>query len=84
MESLLRWGITNSDPNGPPPQPRKDLDPAIIDMILGKSDAELMKEDMAIAMDVSKSEDERIGALDNLEMVRTTQITILQISHQGS
>ncbi|KAF9055362.1 Fes1-domain-containing protein [Hymenopellis radicata] len=69
MESLLRWGITNSDPNGPPPQPRKDLDPAIIDMILGKSDAELMKENMAIAMDVSKSEDERIDALDNLEML---------------
>lgn len=54
---------------GHPIQPRKDLDPAIIDMILGKPDAELMKEDMAVAIDDKRSEDERIDALDHLEMV---------------
>lgn len=70
MESLLRWGITNSSSDGSaPPVERKDLDPAIIDMILGKSDAEQMKEDMAVATDAKKSEDERIDALDHLEMV---------------
>ncbi|OJT11189.1 Hsp70 nucleotide exchange factor FES1 [Trametes pubescens] len=72
MESLLRWGIANSDPrtaNQPPPQPRSDLDPAIIDMILGKSDAELMKEALAIAVDETKDEDDRLQALDNFEML---------------
>ncbi|KAJ7699299.1 nucleotide exchange factor Fes1-domain-containing protein [Mycena rosella] len=73
MESLLRWGIENSttgtDATNPPPAPRQDLDPAIIDMILGKSDAELMKEDMAVATDNSQSESSRIDALDHLEML---------------
>lgn len=45
MESLLRWGIENSDPNAAitPSQRLKDLDPGIIDMILGKPDSVLMK-----------------------------------------
>ena len=74
MESLLRWSIENSAPAeqgaSQPPQPRKDLDPAIIDMILGKPDAERMKETLAIAVDETKSEDERLEALDEFEMVR--------------
>ncbi|KAI0799606.1 nucleotide exchange factor Fes1-domain-containing protein [Irpex lacteus] len=73
MESLLRWSIENSTPAEPgasqPPQPRKDLDPAIIDMILGKPDAERMKEMLAIAVDDTKSEDERLDALDEFEML---------------
>lgn len=49
MESLLRWSIENSatDGSGPrspqAPQSRQDLDPGIIDAILGKPDAVLMK-----------------------------------------
>jgi hsp70-interacting protein len=47
MESLLRWSIENATMDGsspgPPPEPRKDLDPDIIDAILGKPDAVLMK-----------------------------------------
>jgi hsp70-interacting protein len=69
MDSLLRWSIENSSPSTGPVQPRKDLDPAIIDHILGKPDAVLMKEALAIAVDEKKSEDERVEALDNLEMV---------------
>ncbi|KAI0693093.1 armadillo-type protein [Cerioporus squamosus] len=69
MEQLLRWGIANSDPNAPPPQPRTDLDPGVIDAILGKSDAELMKEALAVAVDEKRDEDERIQALDNFEML---------------
>ncbi|KAJ2979235.1 hypothetical protein NUW54_g11169 [Trametes sanguinea] len=69
MESLLRWSIANSDPNAPPPQPRSDLDPGIIDMILGKPDSELMKEALAVAVDESKDEDDRLQALDNFEML---------------
>lgn len=73
MESLLRWSIENSAPaadgSAAPQPPRRDLDPGIIDMILGKSDAEQMKEDMTVAMDEQRSEDERLDALDHLEMV---------------
>ncbi|KIY74069.1 Fes1-domain-containing protein [Cylindrobasidium torrendii FP15055 ss-10] len=69
-QSLLRWAVENTDVNAPPvPIERKDLDPAIIDAILGKSDAEQMKEDMAVATDVHRSEDERMDALDHMEML---------------
>lgn len=69
MDSLLRWSIENSSPSTGPVQPREDLDPAIIDHILGKPDAVLMKEALSVAVDEKKSEDERVEALDNLEMV---------------
>lgn len=75
MEALLRWGITNStrNENGetvPSPLPRQNLDPGIIDAILGKPDSELMKEALAIAVDVRRDDDERVQALDDFEMVR--------------
>ena len=71
MESLLRWGIANSAPRegNEPPRPRTDLDPAIIDAILGKSDAELMKEALTVAVDEKREDDERVQALDDFEMV---------------
>ena len=85
MESLLRWGITNSSSSEPttsdtPPAPRQDLDPAIIDAILGKPDAELMKEALARARDESVDEEGRVGALDDLEMVRYA-LPVPAISH---
>lgn len=73
MDALLRWGIENSSaPDGaqPPTTVRKDLDPSIIDHILGKPDAELMKEALAVAVDEGQSEDTRVAALDDFEMVR--------------
>lgn len=74
MQSLLRWSIENSTGDAPsqpaqPSQPRKDLDPGIIDMILGKPDSELMRENLAIAVDEKRTEDERLEALDNFEML---------------
>ena len=74
MQSILRWSIENSTPldnaaSDRPPIERKDLDPAVIDLILGKPDAVQMKEDMDVAVDVNRSEDDRISALDHLEMV---------------
>lgn len=79
MQSLLRWSIENSTPSDGtatdrPTVERKNLDPAIIDMILGRPDAELMKEDISVAIDANRSEDERINALDHLEMVRVLGI----------
>lgn len=73
MESLLRWGIEHSTPGeAADASKRSDLDPAIIDHILGKPDAQLMKEALEVALDVSKDEDQRIVAMDNLEMVCTS------------
>ena len=83
MESLLRWGIANSDPNAPPPRPRSDLDPAIIDAILGKSDAELMKEALAVAVDEKRDEDDRIQALDDFEMVRAMKSCYISLCSFG-
>jgi hypothetical protein len=80
MESLLHWGITNSSANADGAgastsagiTERKDLDPAIIDHILGRPDAELMKEALAQAQDASLPDDARVQALDDLEMVCTS------------
>ncbi len=73
MQSLLRWGIENSNDGGTtqgPQEPHRKLDPEVIDMILGKPDSELMKEALAIAVDEKCEEEERLQALDNFEMVR--------------
>ena len=72
MESLLRWSIENSTPQDPSSSEnveRKPLDPDIINHILGKSDAEKMKDDMAVALDVTRTEAVRVEALDHLELV---------------
>ena len=73
MQSLLRWSIENSTPQQDGDRQhvtqQQKLDTGIIDMILGRPDAEQMKEDVSAAGDESKSEDERLAALDHLEMV---------------
>jgi len=74
MESLLRWSIENSGPrdgssSDAAPVEHKHLDPGIIDHILGKPEAEQMKDDVAVALDVNKGEQERVEALDHLELV---------------
>ncbi|PSR81815.1 hypothetical protein PHLCEN_2v6246 [Hermanssonia centrifuga] len=72
MQSLLRWGIENSNDGGTtqgPQEPHRKLDPEVIDMILGKPDSELMKEALAIAVDEKCEEEERLQALDNFEML---------------
>ncbi|KAH0833934.1 Fes1-domain-containing protein [Lanmaoa asiatica] len=70
MESLLRWGIEHSSPGERVAvSERRDLDPAIIDHILGKPDVQLMKEALEVALDTSKNEDQRIAAMDDLEML---------------
>ncbi|KAF9512820.1 hypothetical protein BS47DRAFT_1393848 [Hydnum rufescens UP504] len=74
MDALLRWSIENSTrsedaPAGAEPTvPRQPIDPAVIDLILGKPDSEVMKENLAVAVDESKGMGERVLALDNFEM----------------
>lgn len=69
MESLLRWGIENSTPACDGGTQRMDIDPAIIDHILGKPDAVLMKEALEVAVDENQSSDARTQALDDFEML---------------
>src|ERR1700761_5646661 len=87
MQSLLRWGIENSSnedsPAAPsvPTQRMADLDPGVIDAILGRPDSELMKEALAKAQDASLDEDARLTALDDLEMVRPSCVARLSPTH---
>ncbi|KAG9125930.1 hsp70 nucleotide exchange factor fes1 [Ceratobasidium sp. 392] len=73
MESILKWSIENTPEDAPRTAPSaermKELDPEIIDMILGKSDAVVMKEKLAFALDEAREEDERVEALDDVEML---------------
>ena len=71
MDSLLRWSIEHSTPRSAdaPPPARKDLDPGIIDHLLGKPDAVLMKETLEVALDEKRDESARIQALDDFEML---------------
>jgi hsp70-interacting protein len=72
MESLLRWGIENSAPSdGTVNRPQQPLDPGIIDVILGKPDSVLMKEDLEVAVDQNRAVDERVDALEDFETVST-------------
>jgi hypothetical protein len=75
MQSLLRWGIEHSENDDSttgvvPLTQRTDLDPGVIDAILGRPDSVLMKEALARAQDPSLDEDARLTALDDLEMVK--------------
>lgn len=76
MQSLLRWSLENSSPQDGSSSgdgavaSRRELDPGIIDMILGKPDAVQLKEDVSVAVDAERSEDDRLAALDHMEMVR--------------
>ncbi|KAG1732659.1 armadillo-type protein [Suillus paluster] len=70
MQSLLRWSVENSSPGSAPPVPANNhLDPGIIDHILGKPDAQLMKEALKVGVDETQAEDDRLKALDDLEML---------------
>jgi hsp70-interacting protein len=84
-EDLLKWSIAaqNAAPgasNGGPSMQeiakdveegrRPDLaDPALFDALMGKSEAQMMKEELAVALDLNRLEKDRVQALDNFEMV---------------
>src|SRR5260370_33822991 len=82
MQSLLRWSIENStastgsDVASPEPTRRPDLDPGVIDAILGRPDSDLMKEALSKAQYGSLDEDTRLTALVDLEMVMFSSHTM--------
>lgn len=55
--------------SGAPGRPQQELSSDMLDAIMGKSDATMMKEKMAYAMDDKMPVDKRIEALDDFEMV---------------
>jgi hypothetical protein len=49
---------------------RPDLaDPGLFDAIMGKSEATMMREELGAALDEKRTEQDRVTALDNFEMV---------------
>lgn len=49
---------------------RPDLaDPALYDALMGKSEAQMMREELSVALDTNRTESDRIQALDNFEML---------------
>lgn len=49
---------------------RPDLaDPALFDALMGKSEAQMMREELAVALDLHRNEQDRVQALDNFEML---------------
>ena len=80
MQSLLRWSIENSQPgqggevsSQQQAQPRQ-FDPELIDAILGRPDSELMKEALEKVTNEQSSEDTKLQALDDFEMVHPSFI----------
>ncbi|KAI8053254.1 armadillo-type protein [Syncephalis plumigaleata] len=76
MDKLLKWAVINSstekeDPTKPsaPRRTLTDLDPGIIDAILGKDDATLMREIMDQLEDNQVSLDNKEVLMENFEML---------------
>ncbi|PWN18127.1 Fes1-domain-containing protein [Microstroma glucosiphilum] len=80
MDALLKWSMQqqSSDPQAPTPSQlaedikagkRPDLDPKVLEAMMGKSEATMMQEELRAAVDFQRSEDDREVALDNFEML---------------
>ncbi|CAG8477764.1 14313_t:CDS:10 [Acaulospora morrowiae] len=69
MDKLFQWSVENSESSNETPQTLNNLDPEIIDHILGKSDAVRMKEIVEIVLDPKETVDSKENALDDLEML---------------
>jgi hsp70-interacting protein len=86
-EDLLKWSIaaSNEGSNGGPSLQeiakdvaegrRPDLaDPKLFDALMGKSEAQMMKEELAVGLDLNRTEQDRVQALDNFEMVSLNSV----------
>lgn len=62
----------------PTPKPRSDLTSDMLDHIMGKSDAVVMREKLNIALDENNDVNERVFALDDFEMVSSNNQLIKQ------
>ncbi|SPO47060.1 related to FES1 - Hsp70 nucleotide exchange factor [Moesziomyces antarcticus] len=82
-QELLKWGLANSTTAAGPSVEqisadiesgrRPDLaDPHLYEAIMGKSEAQMMAEQLSVAVDESRSVEDRCTALDNFEMLIET------------
>jgi len=73
LNELLKWSVENSeagrDPNKPATEPKGLSADAIRSLMGGPSDADLMKEAMAIIVSEETTEDSKMTAFDNLEQL---------------
>lgn len=81
-DELLKWGLRNAPAHSDGTSSvahvaadvaagrRPDLaDPGLYDAIMGKSEAQMMQEELAVAVDAARSVEDRCTALDNFEML---------------
>lgn len=78
-DELLKWSLRNETSDGPSRAQiaqeiaegkRPDLtDPKLYDALMGKSEAQMMQEELTAALDEKRDEEDRCTALDNFEMV---------------
>lgn len=81
-DELLKWGLqhapTTADGQSSVAQVTDDIaagrrpdlqDPNLYNAIMGKSEAQMMQEELTVAMDTSRSDEDRSTALDNFEML---------------
>ncbi|EPQ31402.1 uncharacterized protein PFL1_00737 [Pseudozyma flocculosa PF-1] len=85
-QELLKWGLQHTPDNGVDGSAsvaqisadieagrRPDLsDPRLYEAIMGKSEAQMMQEELAVALDATRPLDDRCTALDNFEMLIET------------
>jgi hsp70-interacting protein len=73
LNSLLQWGIENSDssrdPNAPASEPQSMSIDALRTLMGGPSDADLMKQAMAIIVSDETTQDAKMTAFDNFEQL---------------
>lgn len=84
-EDLLKWSIAAQGANGESQEGQRSMheiaqdvaegrrpdlaDPGLFNALMGKSEATMMQEELSVAMNLSRSEQDRVQALDNFEMV---------------
>ena len=81
-DELLKWGLRNAPMNEDGTSSltqvaadvaagrRPDLtDPGLYDAIMGKSEAQMMQEELSVAVNAARTVEDRCTALDNFEML---------------
>lgn len=81
-DELLKWGLQNAPAGGNGQSSiaqvsddiaagrRPDLqDPGLYEALMGKSEPQMMQEELGVAVDTSRPESDRLTALDNFEML---------------
>lgn len=89
-DELLKWSLRQTDDPSRIAQISEDIaqgkrpdlsDPKLYDALMGKSEAQMMQEELAAALDEKRDEEDRCTALDNFEMVSVNLATFATIAY---